>query len=107
MSYDLVEGDTSPALIVTCTVGGAAVDLEDLALSAVLRVQYPDGTAGDLTLAAEDLAVGTWVHEWSSGETDIVGVHLAQIVVQLVGDLQATYPSDGTFVRWRVNERLP
>lgn len=103
MAFDLVEGDTQPSLEVTTTPVPVGIGTS----TAVLRTQQPDGTSVELELTLTDEDAGSWAHDWIAGETDMVGVHLAQVEVMLLSGARLTFPSDGTFVRWRINERLP
>jgi hypothetical protein len=101
--FDIVVGDTAPNLRVTCSPIPASPGF--VGATAILRTQYPDGSEVDLDLTPDDLTLGKWFHAWQAGETDQAGVHTAQVVVTLASGKIMTFPSTGSFARWRVNAR--
>lgn len=104
MSYDIVRGDLGPAMPVTVTENGTALDCSG-ADSVQLRWYKPDGTTVLTGLTEVDASVGSFIREWSAGDTDLIGPHHGEIVVTTAGVVQ-TYPSDGFKLIWWVNPQV-
>lgn len=101
MSYEIVKGDTGPAMPVTLTVSGTAIDVSG-ADTVVMRWAKPDGTVTESTLTVLDASVGSFQMEWSTGDTDQIGAHIGEVVVTTGSEIE-TFPNDGTKIIWFVN----
>lgn len=102
MSYSIVRGDLTP-MPVNITVDDAAVDVSG-ANTVQLRWQKPDGTITMKTLTEVDALTGSFIMNWTAGDTDDIGVHQGQVVVT-TGALIETFPSEGVLYWW-VNPQL-
>jgi hypothetical protein len=92
-------------MTVTCSVNGEAEDLTG-ALAFNLRWRQPDGTVSTVSMTSVSLTDGTVKRTWASGDTDVVGTHYGQVAVTRANGEIQTFPSDGTFVRWDVYEKI-
>lgn len=106
MAFSMVQGNLEPDMTIAIAVNGVPEDISD-ALSFSLRWLKPDGSVVTAaTLVADDdaggLAAGMVKRVWEVGDTDAIGVHLAQVnVTRGNGEVQ-TFPSNGSFVRWQI-----
>jgi hypothetical protein len=110
MSYSVVQGDTAPAMVVTASVNGGAPPTNYFppGTTATMRWEKPSGAVVEaLALDVVDLAAGTWSRTWEAGDTDEVGQHYGQLVVLRPDLTTETFPSNGDFMTWYVNPKLP
>ncbi len=105
MRREWVQGDTAPALYFEALEYGDPEDLSD-ATAYALRVELPDGTREVWTASPLDLTTGKFAHYWNASETEQVGHPRAQLVVTRGDGRTQTFPSDTTYIRWRINPRL-
>lgn len=101
MSYQIGQGDLAPDIVFEAGVNGEPVDLSDIT-NPRLRWWKPNGEYIEVAVAAMDLALGLFTREWQPGDTDEIGTHRAKLIVTRGNGDQQTFPSDGTFLRWRV-----
>lgn len=99
MSFDIVRGDTWPPMDISIATDVSSAD------SVEFRWRKPDGTEYLSNLTIVDLEDGTFMMEWSSGDTDQIGPHHAEIVVTTSGAIQ-TFPADGSKIIWWVNPQI-
>lgn len=104
MSFELVKGNLAPAMPLTITSDGSAVDLSG-ADTVELSWIKPDGTETLTTLTPVNAALGQFRMDWTDGDTDQVGPHLGLVIVT-TSSVPQTYPSDGTKIIWWVNPAL-
>ncbi len=98
MSYVIKTGVTTSTLSLALKEqDGSASDLSD-SVSLTLRVWFENGTVDEFDLTVTGLpTAGTCERVWLAGETDIPGVHRAE-VVSVDGSAGVTkWPSDGFF----------
>lgn len=105
MSYSIVEGDLERDMELTALLNGEAQSLVG-ALSIQLRWKKPDGTVSLVDLTAVSLAAGTVKRVWVAGDTDQVGTHYGQLVVQHANGETQTFPNDGSYAIWNVYPQL-
>lgn len=106
MSFYIAAGDTEPGIIFDCVDDdGLATALDDV-VEFHLRWFRPDGTSAAVALSISNLATGSFVRRWVVGDTSLVGVHTAQVVVIRGSGGQEHFPRDGTFFYWTVTARL-
>ena len=106
MSYQIIQGDTAPSMRIDASQNGATASFPS-GTTAVLRWRKPDGTVTEgVSLTPIDVTIGAWQRDWSSGDTDSVGTHEAQLVVTFPSGKIETFPSSGEFVTWTVNPKL-
>ena len=103
MRFSIVAGDLKEDLNFTCEVNGAAVDLTTADTIEMLW-RRPDGTEVTLELEEVDLDLGQVKYDFVAGDTDIVGIHRARVVVTWPSSQPQTFPSDGTWFLWSVHE---
>lgn len=110
MAFHLVAGNLESDLRIVLDINGTPEDISD-ATAITMRWLKPDGSiVAARTLVADDagggLAAGAVKCVWTAGETDVEGVHQAQVnVVRGNGETQ-TFPSNGTAITWRVHPLL-
>lgn len=106
VGYSIIRGDLEPDLVFPCKRNGVAVDLTG-ALAHTMRWLKPNGTVlTGVALVASDLAAGELKRVWVAGDTDLAGVHRAQVVVTAENGETMTFPSDSTHFTWVVNKQL-
>lgn len=106
MRFDIVQGDLEPDLdLELLDAEGEPEDLAD-ATAAALRVELPNGTRQLWTLVPIDKPNGRYRHQWSVGETELVGQYKAQAAITRGNGQVQTFPSDDRYIRWRVHPRL-
>lgn len=101
--YEIVQGNLEPDLRFQCTVLGQPEDVSD-ATSFVLLWLRPDGTTTTVSLVAIDLSAGLVKRVWVAGDTSVIGLHRGRVLVTRGNAEPQTFPSDGSWFRWRVNE---
>lgn len=100
---ELVQGDLEDDLpVLLVDLSGSPVDISDATQTPVLHWRKPDGTVVDASLTVVDAASGKVGRIWSTGDTDVAGLHRAQVVVQRAAGEQV-FPLDGTHFRWIVH----
>lgn len=105
MSYSLVRGDLEPDMEIDVATSAGPVDLSG-ALDVSMRWEKPDGTVVTVELVVIDAPTGRVKRVWASGDSDLPGVHRAQVVVTTSNDEPETFPNDGSFVIWWVYPQL-
>jgi hypothetical protein len=104
VTYRIIQGDLTPGMPITITDNGVGVNLST-ADSVELLWRTPDGETQTVELTAVDASIGSFVREWSAGDTDQLGAHRGQVVVT-EDEATETWPNDGSFYIWTVNRRL-
>lgn len=99
MSFDIVRGDTSPAMDIDLSVDTSGAD------SVVLRWAKPDGTVYTSNLTEVDASLGQYQMEWTEEDTDQIGPHIGEVVVTTGGAVE-TFPPDGGKLYWWVNPQV-
>jgi len=99
---EIVQGSLEDPLdLVLADASGAAVDVSDATGPLTLHWRKPDGTVVDVALTNTNLATGSVRRTFATGDTDLTGMHHAQVLVPRAGGLQ-TFPLDGSHFRWIV-----
>lgn len=112
MAFKIVAGDLEPDLRVVLKVNDATEDISDAAADGVtMRWLKPDGTFVEARELVEDddgggFAAGAVKCVWEAGDTDVAGLHQAQIVVVRGNGEPQTFPSNGKYLKWTVYEAL-
>lgn len=106
MAFTMVQGDLEPDMAIELKVNGEPEDISD-ALAFSMRWLKPDGSIVTAAALVEDidgggLETGRVKRIWVAGDTDVIGVHLAQIKVTRANGEVQTFPSNGTYVRWQI-----
>jgi hypothetical protein len=109
-SFNIVEGDLERDLRIVVDVNDTAEDISDN-LGVTMRWLKPDGTFVEDRELVEDVAAGGFEAGcvkcvWEAGDTDVVGVHEAQVVVVRGNGETQTFPSNGRYVKWTVYAKL-
>jgi len=104
--YEITQGDTGQAMLIDLQVDGVAEDVSDATGPLVFRWLKPDGTYSESKAITNlNLVTGSIEIDWTSGDTDVPGTHRAQVMVPRPTGPQS-FPSDGSWYRWRVNPKL-
>lgn len=104
--FEFVQGDLIPGLEIDLTELDVPVPIA-LDASVTMRWRKPDGsTVTNVALVIVDFNNGVVVKSWNAGDTDIAGIHRAQVAVVSADGAPQTYPSDNSFVRWIVHKRI-
>jgi len=108
MRFEIVQGDLEPDLDFEVFEDVTEEELENLSdcTAFALRVELPDGTRQIWAVAPLDAATGRMRHVWLAGQTEQAGQYKAQLVATRGNGEPQTFPSDGHYIRWRVNPRL-
>lgn len=105
--YTIVKGDLAPDMLITVSSsaepGGSNITG---ALAIELDWLKPDGTRSSIALATVDLSTGQVRRQWQTGDTDVPGTHQGRVVVTRGDGRQQTFPSDGSALRWVVQDEL-
>lgn len=96
MAFDIVKGDTSPAMDIDLSADTSTAD------SVQLRWVKPDGTEYLTNLTVVNATLGTYKMQWAVEDTDQIGPHFADVVVT-TGSAIETFPADGSKIIWWVN----
>ncbi len=99
MSFEIVHGDTGPAMNIDLSADTTDAD------SVQLRWMKPDGSVYMTSLTAVNTAEGLYKMEWGPDDTDTLGVHLGEVVVTTGGTIE-TYPADGVKLVWFVTPNI-
>jgi hypothetical protein len=99
MSYFIVQGNLDPPLELTLLANGQPFDGSLHVVQ--LRWTKPDGTTSTVTLDPVDATLGQYQRTWVAGDTDLPGIHRARVIATKAGRPRH-FPSDATFVAWRV-----
>ena len=102
MSFEIVQGDLEPDMLLTCSVNGIVENISD-STARVMRWHKPDGTEVDVALTTVNLTLGQVKRVWVAGDTSIPGIHLGRIIVTRANGENQTFPSDGTYFVWWVH----
>lgn len=106
VSLEIVEGELEdPLLIALVNAAGAAADVSDAISQITMHWRKPDGTLVIVNLSSADLSQGLVYYTWAAGDTDIVGIHRAQVVVPRTGGEQI-FPMDDRHYRWVIHAAL-
>ena len=103
--YEITQGDLTPAMLIDLVDEGVAANVSDADAPLFMRWHRPDGTYAEVAITNIDLNIGSVMHTWAAGETNIPGIHRAQVVVpKAAGD--ESFPGDGSYIRWYVHPKL-
>lgn len=108
--FNIVQGDLEPDLRFVLKVNDEVEDISD-ALEVTMRWLKPDGTFVEDRELEEDMGAGGFAAGcvkcvWEAGDTDVVGVHRAQVVVTRGNGEPQTFPSNGKYLSWKVHAAL-
>lgn len=104
--YEIAQGDLSPPMLIDLTDEDVVANVANAINPLTMRWLKPDGTVVEgVTITNVNLVLGQVLHAWAAGETDIPGVHRAQVIVPKA-DGNETFPSDGSYIRWVVHPKL-
>lgn len=103
--FFIVQGDLEPDMQVEAIVNGSAENLAD-ATGFTLLWEKPDGGTSEVPLDVVNAATGVFKRTWVVGDTDAVGVHTGQLTCTRGNGEVATFPSDGSRLRWVVSPRI-
>lgn len=106
MAFRIVQGDLEPDLLLDLAVNDTAEDITD-ATSPTMVWWKPDDSVDEVDLIVVDAAAGRVRYTWETGDTDLVGLHRGRVVLTRGNGEQQTFPSDGTWFRWRVYDDAP
>ncbi len=107
MSYQLVQGNTDPDMEIDVTnPDGSVLNLTG-AQSIAMSWWLPDGTFQSVPLVAIDLSNGKLKRVWSTGDTDVPGLHLGRVEIIDANSKPVTYPNGGKYVQWFVYPKRP
>lgn len=104
-AFEIVQGDLEPALDIDLQVNSVAEDVSDATGPIHMHWLKPDGTVVVVVVTNVNLALGQVEYRWTTGDTDMLGVHRARVVVPRP-DGNQTFPSNGTWIRWLVYEAV-
>jgi hypothetical protein len=107
MSYNIVLGDLGPDFPLTCMLNGKPFELQ-VTDTVTLRYKTPAGTLKNVGLTITDAPSGQVKRTWLAGDLPEVGTYRGQVKVERVGDatFPRTFPNDGGWITWPVNESL-
>ncbi len=106
MAFRIIKGDLEPDLLLDLAVNGALEDIND-ATDPVMIWWKPDDTTDEVDLTVVDADAGRVRYTWVDGDTDLVGMHRGRVRLTRGNGEDQTFPSDGSWFRWRVYSDEP